>query len=145
MILYAIVLLVMGIFVSYIALGCMKEVIDTRLRKDVVELEGEVVDFAKVPNARLTGYLTCPVILFSYNGGGKQEIAAAGNARVVNKYKLNQKVIICYNKDPALIEKRIVIKNDYKDIWELVSYSLVALYFFGTGIWMAYYGMLEIM
>ncbi len=138
---YAILGYGMGIWLLIIVYkGCIKVVIDTRFSKDVVVLEGKVVDFAQVKNIRRTGYLVCPVISFSYNGVSNQELTADRNSRYffVNKYKLNQKVLICYN--PTLFEKMVVIKDDYRDIWEAVMFFIMALYFLGIGIAATYYG-----
>ncbi|MBD5136415.1 MAG: hypothetical protein HDT39_10720 [Lachnospiraceae bacterium] len=141
MIAYAILGFTMGIFCLIIVYkGYMEDMIDTRFRKEVVEIEGEVVDFAKVRNFRRTGDLICPVISFSYNGGGKQEIPATRNARNINHYNLNQKVIICYNPNPMLLEKKIVIKKDYSDIWTVITFLLIAFSWLGIGIAATYYG-----
>lgn len=141
MIAYAILGFAMGIFLLIVVYkGYIEDIIDTRFRKEVVEIEGEVVNFAKVRNFRMTSDLICPVISFSYNGGGKQEIPALGNARTINRYYLNQKVLICYNPNPMLLEKRIVVKRDYKDIWTAINFLLLAFWFLGIGIAASYYG-----
>lgn len=141
MIVYALLGFVIGIFLLIVVYkGYMEDIIDTRFRKEVVEIEGEVVDFAKVRNFRRTGDLVCPVIAFSYNGGSKQEIAAIRNARTTNRYYLNQKVIICYNPNPMFLEKKIVIKKDFKDIWTMITFLLLAFYFLVIGIAATYYG-----
>lgn len=141
MIAYAALGFVIGIFLLVVVYkGYLEDIIDTRFRKEVAEIEGEVVDFAKVPNFRRTGDLVCPVISFSYNGGSKQEIVAIRNARTINRYCLNQKVIICYNPNPMLLEKKIVIKKDYKDIWTALTFLLLAFWFLGIGIAATYYG-----
>ncbi len=135
---YAILGYGMGIFLMIVAYkGYMEDIIDTRFSKDTKVLEGEIVDFAQVPNFRHTSYLTCPVISFLYNGG-RQELLAESNARTLNKYQLNQKVIICYN--PTMFDRKVVVKDDYRDIWIAVMFFIFALYFLEIGIAATYYG-----
>ena len=50
----------------------------------------------------------------------------------INKYKLNQKIEICYN--PRLIEKRIIIKKGYKDIVTVLVMLILSLMLLGAGI-----------
>lgn len=122
----------LGIWTLIVTIEFIVEVINTRFRKNVEIIQGEIVDFVDISNSRKTGKLKCPVIYFMYNGAEYMIEAQSNAIWFINKYKLNQKVKICYN--PMLIEKKIVIKKGYKDIVTALVMLILSLMLLGAGI-----------
>ncbi len=122
----------LGIWTLIVSIEFIFEVINTRFRKSVEIIQGEIVDFVEISNSRRTGKLKCPVIYFIYNGDEYMLEAQSNAIWFINKYKLNQKIEICYN--PRLIEKMIIIKKGYKDIVTVLVMLILSLMLLGAGI-----------
>ena len=54
----------LGICSLIVSIEFIFEVINTRFRKSVEIIQGEIVDFVDISNSRRTGKLKCPVIYF---------------------------------------------------------------------------------